>query len=123
MRRVHLCIFGLALTGSAAAQTPPVEAPTRIIAFELREGDTLVAAPTVRVELGRPTALAVGGYSLRLRMERTAPGYVIRSSLYRADGGWRLVASPTLTVAEGRQAHTRFAAGDGSELSLAASVR
>ena len=125
MRLAHVCILGLALAGAAVAQIAPPDEGARTIAFELREGDTLVAAPTVRVEFGRPTALAVGGYSLRLRMVRAAPaeGYVIRSSLYRSDGGWQLVASPILTVTEARQGHARFAAGDGRELSLAASVR
>jgi len=116
-----------ALPASALAQSAAAEEPARTIAFELREGGTVVAAPTVRVQLGRPAALSIGEYSLRLRMVRAdaaegAP-YVIRSSLYRSEGGWALVASPTLTVAEGQQASARFAGSDGTELSLAVSLR
>lgn len=112
------------LVALAAAAQAPAEAPLTL-QFELREGDTVVAAPAVRMEIGRPAAVSVGDYSLRLRMSRGADGapYVIRSSLYRAAGGWALIASPTLTVAEGGEAEASFAAGDGSRLTLAVSVR
>ena len=91
---------------------------------ELHEDGQLVATPRVRVTLGRPAAVTMGGDSLRFRMEQASGGdYVIRSSLYRSEGGWTRLAAPTLTVAEGEQARARFAAADGSDLSLAVLVR
>ena len=66
---------------------------------------------------------------MRLRMERGASAgngpapYVIRSSLYRSDSGWTLVASPAVTVMAGEQTRMRFAGSDGSDLSLAVLVR
>ena len=108
---------------AVSAEAPDAE--TRTLQLELRDGDTVVAVPAVRVELGRPAAVSVGDYSLRLRMMRAGDGapYVIRSSLYRAQGGWALVASPVLSVAEGGRAQASFSAGDGTELTLAVSVR
>lgn len=111
--------------GAAVAQTAEAEDTARTVEVELREGNRLVATPTVRVELGRPAAVSVGDYSLRFRMDR-ADGegpYVIRSSLYRSDGGWARVTAPTLTVLQGERARARFAGGDGAQLSLAVTVR
>ena len=97
---------------------------TRTLEVELHEDGQLVATPSVRVTLGRPAAVTMGGYSLRFRLEQASGGdYVIRSSLYRSEGGWTRLAAPTLTVAEGEQARARFAAADGSDLSLAVLVR
>lgn len=124
-----LCLVGMATIGAGFAQTATAQDNARTVEFELREGGELVASPTVRMQVGRPAAISAGSYSLRLRMERgaaegDAPApYVIRSSLYRSDSGWTLVASPAVTVVAGEQARMRFAGSDGSDLSLAVLVR
>ena len=110
---------------AAAAQTPSPGASDRMLEVELREGGEIVAAPTIRIRAGRPAAVSVGAYSLRFRIDQAAGAgpYVIRSSLYRSEGGWTRIAAPVLTVAEGEQASARFAGGDGSTFSLAVLVR
>ena len=127
MRRWSGVAAAMLAGGAALAQTAEPQ-DNRTVDLELREGGQLVAAPTLQMRVGRPTAVAVGNYSFRVRMERaiapdgaTAP-YVIRSSLYRADSG-SLVASPAVTVVPGEQARTRFAGSDGRDLSLAVMVR
>ncbi len=129
MRFVTLC--GAALLGAGApllAQTAEVQDTSRTVELELSEGGQVVAAPTLQMRVGRPTAVAVGNYSFRVRMERaTAPEgspapYVIRSSLYRSDSG-SLVASPAVTVMQGEPGRLRFAGSDGRQLSLAVLVR
>ena len=129
MRFVSLC--GAAILSAGApllAQTAEVQDTARTVELELSEGGQVVAAPTLQMRVGRPTAVAVGNYSFRVRMERaTAAGgapapYVIRSSLYRSDSG-SLVASPAVTVMQGEPARLRFAGSDGSQLSLAVLVR
>ena len=123
------CAAALVAAGGAAAQTAQPQDADRMLEFELREDGQLVATPTVRIQAGRPGAVTVGGYSLRFRVDRAAAGaggpapWVIRSSLYRAEGGWTRLASPVLTVAEGEQASARFAGSDGSDMSLAVLVR
>lgn len=120
-----LAALPAAAIGQAAA---PAEA-SATMEIELREGDQLVGAPTLRLQVDRPTAVSVGSYSLRIRVARApaaadgATPYVIRSSVYRSDSGWTLVASPVLTVAEGGQARLDFAGTDGSELSMAVTLR
>ena len=124
------CFLAMAMvaSGPALAQTADVAEASRTVVLELSEGGEIVAAPTLQMRVGRPTAVAVGDYSFRVRMERaTAAGgasapYVIRSTLYRADSG-ALVASPAVTVIEGQQAQLRFAGQDGRNLSLAVLVR
>ena len=129
MRFMALCGAAVLLAGPPAlAQTVDVQDTSRTVELERSEGGQGVAAPTLRMRVGRPTAVAVGNYSFRVRMERatTADGtpapYVIRSSLYRSDSG-SLVASPAVTVMEGQPASLRFAGSDGSQLSLAVLVR
>jgi len=79
----------------------------RTVAFELREGDNLIGQPSVTTRLGTPASVAVAGrYKLDFTIEQSAPGahYRIRSSFYRPAGdGWALVASPSMTVAEGQR--------------------
>ncbi|MGZ8311463.1 MAG: hypothetical protein ACXWUP_03040 [Allosphingosinicella sp.] len=131
MRRTMIAGWAAALLAGhmAVAQTAPTADPGRTVEFELREGNLLVAKPTLRVQLGRPAAIAAGDYSLRLRMDRAAatdgsgPGpYVIRSQLYRS-AGWTLVATPAVTVAEGEQTRMHFSDSDGRDMSLAVMVR
>lgn len=82
---------------------------TRTVAFELREGERLIGQPAVTVRLGTQASVAVagdGGYKLDFTVEQHDPGarYLIRSSFYRPAGdGWTLVASPSMTVAQGQQ--------------------
>ena len=129
MRRLAHILLAAAMLGGGAlrAQPAPIE-PAPTVDFELREEGRLVAMPSVTVELGRPAAISIGTYSLRLRVTR-APGaegpapYLVRSSLDRSAGGWNLVASPAVTVIAGEQAELRFADAEGRELSLAVLVR
>jgi hypothetical protein len=131
MKRLAILFSTLAALPAAAAlaQTgAPTEAPATV-EIELREGDQLVGAPTLRLQVDRPAAVSVGSYSLRIRVARApaaadgASPYVIRSSLYRSDSGWALVASPVLTVAQGGQARLDFAGSDGRALSMAVTLR
>ena len=126
--RAWFLAIAMAASGPAVAQTAEVAEASRTVVLELSEGGEIVAAPTLQMRIGRPTAVAAGDYSFRVRMERasttdgaSAP-YVIRSTLYRADSG-ALVASPAVTVVEGQQASLRFAGQDGRNLSLAVLVR
>lgn len=124
-----LAILGLVAASTAAAQTAAPQDDARTVDFELREDGEVVAAPSLRMQIGRTAAVAVGAYSLRLRMDRgtAAEGspapYLIRSSLYRSDGGWTLVASPSVTVVQGETTRLRIAGEGGRDLSLAVLVR
>ena len=128
MKRIASVLGLTLLAGAAVAQEAPVVDP-RELQIELREGGRLVASPTVRVQVGRPAAVSSGSYSFRLRMDRgtavdggQAP-FLIRSSLYRSDSDWALVASPAMTVVEGEEAQLRFAGNDGRQLSMAVLIR
>ncbi|WP_129791884.1 hypothetical protein [Sphingosinicella sp. CPCC 101087] len=126
MRRLASSFLATLILAAGPLAAQPAPEPARTIAFELREGGRLVAAPSITVQMGRPAAVSVGEYSLRLRVTRATAGqgpYLVRSSLYRSDSGWTLVATPAVTVPEGEQAHLRFAGTDGSDLSLAVRVR
>ena len=131
MTRFATFLLAAALLGGsgAAAQIAQVDDNARTIEVELREGGEVVAAPTLRVQIGRSAAVAVGNDSLRLRMDRGTAveggptPFLIRSSLYRAEGGWALVASPAATVVEGEQTRLHIAGRDGRDLSLAVLVR
>ena len=123
-RLVPLVCAAVIAAGAAIAPPAAAEETARTVEVELHEDGQLVATPSVRVEIGRPAAVTMGGYSLRFRMERSGErGYVIRSSLYRSEGGWTRRAAPTLTVEQGEQARASFAASDGSDMSLAVLVR
>ena len=117
------------LAGTAGAQVAEVADNARTVEVELSEGGEVVASPTLRVQIGRLAAVSVGNYSLRLRMDQgsapdgTPAPYLIRSSLYRSEGGWTLVGSPTATVVQGEQARMRIAGQNGRDLSLAVLVR
>ena len=123
------CAAMMIASGAAPAQTAEVQDTARTIEFEISEGGQVVASPTLRIQIGRPAAVSVGAYSLRLRMDRAAAPdgapapYLIRSSLYRSGGNGTLLASPSVTVAQGEQARLRFSGSDGSDLSLAVLVR
>jgi len=125
MRLCAPLLGAAALLAAAATARAAPEDSARTVEVELHEDGQLVATPSVRVQIGRPAAVTMGGYSLRFRMDQAvAEGpYVIRSSLYRSEGGWTRVAAPTLTVEQGEQARARFAGNDGSDMSLAVLVR
>jgi len=123
------CLAALA-SGAAFAQ-PPAAAPAdqaRTVQLELRQGGRLLGTPSVTLVPGRSAAVSVGGvYSLRLRLDHAAnaasAAYLVRSTLYRADSGGTLIASPTVTLAQGEQARLRIAAGDGAPILFAVLVQ
>ena len=122
-------LMAAAAAGSAATAQTASQDEARTVEFELREDGEIVAAPSLRMQPGRTTAVAIGAYSLRLRMDRGAAAeggpapYLIRSSVYRSDGGWTLIASPSVTVVQGETTRLRIAGQDGRDLSLAVLVR
>ena len=128
MRRLHSLLLAASLCAGTGLSAQPAAETARTFDFELREGGRLVAAPSVTVQIGRPAAISAGAYSLRLRITRGAAAegaapYLVRSNLYRSDGGGALVASPALTVRPGQPAQLDFLTRDGSDLSLAVAMR
>ena len=119
----------LSLWLAAAAATPAPAEETRTVAFELREGERLIGTPALQVRLGEPASVSVGGpsgYALSLVVERAGPSgsYLVRSGLYRpADGGWRLVAAPSLMVAQGEQARAVISRSPEPAYGLGVTVR
>lgn len=121
-----LGLVALIGAGAAFAQTAaPTVQPARTVEFELREDGRLIGAPTLTVQVGRPTAVTVGGaYALRLRLDAEpdtdgdgiAP-FVIRSTLLRSGDGARVTA-PAMTVVQGMPARIRLASADGADLSI-----
>lgn len=120
--RLAVSILGLAALAGTALAAQPDAAPggaTRTIDLELRENGRLIGAPTLTVQIGRPTAVAVGGlYSMRLRIDAEpdtdgdgiAP-LVVRSSLFRpGDANWARVTAPAMTVVEGMPARAGWPA-------------
>lgn len=87
-----------------------VAADFRTVQVEIREGNRLVAQPTLKVQLGAPAAITVSGdqgYKLTVTVEQGQPGspYLVKSHYHKPHAGsWKLVASPSLTVGEGQQA-------------------
>jgi hypothetical protein len=128
MRRLAFFALGAALAGGAAiAQVAATPDAVRTLQFELREGNRLIGTPSVTLQPGRSAAVSVGGlYSLRMRFEQqndSDGGYLVRSTLYRTDGSGSLIASPSISVAEGQQARARFADSNGATMTLAVLVR
>ena len=95
--------------GQAITGLKTKDGETRTVAFELREGERLIGRPKITARLGTLTSMAVsgdGGYKLNVTVEQHGPGalYLVHSDFYRPVGdGWALVASPSVTVAEGQQ--------------------
>jgi hypothetical protein len=125
---MHLIILGLGLA-AAAASSAPAPAPetaseTRIIAVELREGERLVATPSLAVQLGRPASLSIQDFGLSLVVDRAGDGYFLSSGLYWSSGnGWTLLGQPSLTVTQGAPARLSFTGADGRNLTMAVEIR
>ena len=126
MRLTSILCAALLLPASAATGQGTLPAETaRTVLYELREGNRLVGAPSLPLQIGRTAAVSIGGaYALRLRVDRAAPdggapAYLVRSSLSRADDGERL-ATPDITVVEGLPTRVDLAARD---LSIGVTIR
>lgn len=124
MRALAYVIGAAAMLAGGAAQAQTAESQT--VDYELREGDRVVAAQTLTLEVGRTASLSVGGaYSVRLRLDRAAGGtgpsaFLVRSSLSRADNqGVARLATPDMTVTQGLPARAQLA----SNLSVGVTVR
>jgi len=113
-----------AVASSAPAPAPETASEMRTVAFELREGERLVAAPSLTVQLGRPASLSIQGFGLSLIVDRAGDDYFFSSGLYRSSGnGWTLLGHPSLTVAQGAPARLSFTGADGRTLTMAVEIR
>lgn len=131
MRLTSILCAALLLPASAATGQSPLTTQSsavetaRTVHYELREGNRLVGAPSLPLQIGRTTAVSIGGaYALRLRVDRAAPdggapAYLVRSSLARAANGERLF-TPDITVVEGLPTRIDLAALD---LSIGVTIR
>jgi hypothetical protein len=97
----------------------------RQVSVEVREAGKLVAASSVRLQLGRPAAISLDGpYAMRLRVDADAgSGYTVRPSL-TANGpsGWTPLRSPSLTVSGGQPGKAMVERPSGPPLEIAVSV-
>lgn len=129
MRSIAAFACLAALTGGSALAQPGPGATVRTVQLELRQGGHLLGSPSVTLQPGRSAAVSVGLYSLRLRLERAAgsaagdDSWLVRSTVYRADGSGDPLASPAVTLADGEQARLRIASGDGTPILYAVTVR
>jgi hypothetical protein len=100
-------------------------AGARQVSVEVREAGKLVAASSVRLQLGRPAAISLDGpYAMRLRVDADAgSGYTVRPSL-TANGpsGWTPLRSPSLTVSGGQPGKAMVERPSGPPLEIAVSV-
>ena len=76
---------------AAIAAAPAVPQETRMVAFELREGERLLGSPRLQVRIGEPAEVSVAGsdgYRLSLILDPgpNAESYLVRASLYRPAG-------------------------------------
>lgn len=129
MKRVTILGLAALAATAATAQTPAPQA-MRTVQFELREDGRLIGAPTLQVQVGRPTAVTVGGaYSVRLRLDAEpdtdgdgVSPLVIRSTLFRPGDSARVTA-PAMTVVQGMPARIQLASASGGDLSIGVLVQ
>jgi hypothetical protein len=114
-----------AFATSAQAQGVAAAAGARQVSVEVREAGKLVAASSVRLQLGRPAAISLEGpFAMRLRIDADeASGYTVRPSL-TANGpaGWTPLRSPALTVTAGQPGKALVERPSGPPLEIAVSV-
>lgn len=126
MRRIMLGAAGLLalLALPAAAQGMIAAAENRNVVVEVREEGRLVATSSVRLQLGRPAAIAMNGpFAMRLRIDAQDAGYTVRPHLTASGpGGWTALRSPSLTVAQGQQGRVTVERPGGPPLEIAVSV-
>jgi hypothetical protein len=122
-------IIGAALLAAlptlAQAQAVNAAAGARQVSVEVREAGKLVAASSVRLQLGRPAAISLDGpYAMRLRVDADAgSGYTVRPSLTaNGPGGWTPLRSPPLTVPAGQPGKAMVERPSGPPLEIAVSV-
>lgn len=122
-------IIGAALLAAlptlAQAQAVNAAAGARQVSVEVREAGKLVAASSVRLQLGRPAAISLNGpYAMRLRVDADASsGYTVRPSLTaNGPGGWTPLRSPSLTVSAGQPGKATVERPSGPPLEIAVSV-
>lgn len=114
-----------AMPATAGAQGVNAAAGARQVSVEVREGGKLVAASSVRLQLGRPAAVSMDGpYAMRLRVDAdAASGYTVRPNL-SADGpaGWIQLRTPALSVVPGQPGKGLVERAGGPPLEIAVSV-
>ena len=122
-------IIGAALLAAlptiAPAQGVNAAAGARQVSVEVREAGKLVAASSVRLQLGRPAAISLDGhYAMRLRVDAdTGSGYTVRPSLTaNGPGGWTPLRAPPLTVSGGQPGKAMVERPSGPPLEIAVSV-
>jgi hypothetical protein len=130
MRKAIIFAAGWALLvpGSALAQVNAAAsrpAASRNVSVEVRENGRVVAASTVRLQLGRPAAISMNGpYSMRLRVDAVeGAGYMVRPNLH-AEGptGYTALATAPVAVAQGQQGRAVVERPSGPPLELAIAV-
>ncbi len=90
----------------AAAQGVNAAAENRQVEVEVREDGRVVATSRVRLQLGRPAAIAMNGpFAMRLRIESaTGSGYMVHPHLTeRAASGWTPLRASAFAVGQGQQ--------------------
>jgi len=114
-----------ALPAAAQAQGVNAAAGARQVSVEVREAGKLVAASSVRLQLGRPAAISMDGpFAMRLRVDaQEGAGYTVRPNL-TANGpsGWTRLDAPTMSVTPGQQGKARVERPSGPPLEIAVSV-
>jgi hypothetical protein len=110
--------------GAALAQGVNASA-ARNVAVEVREDGRVVAASSVRLQLGRPAMISLNGpYAMRLRVDAVeGAGYSVRPSLTASGpGGWTPLRAPAVMVAQGERGTTRVERPTGPPLEIDVSV-
>jgi hypothetical protein len=110
-----------------AVASPAAATDTALVSFELREGERLLGSPALQVRLGEPASVRIAGangYALTVTVHEAGADYLVQSTFSRPDGdGWRLVASPALQVARGRQGRVVIGGAPAPTYEVAVTVR
>ena len=110
---------------AASGQGVTTAAGARQVSVEVREAGRVVAASSVRLQLGRPAAISMDGpYAMRLRVDaQEGAGYTVRPNL-TANGpsGWTRLEAPSFSVNAGQPGKALVERPSGPPLEIAVSV-
>lgn len=108
----------------AAGQGVTAAADARQVSVEVREAGRVVAASSVKLQLGRPAAISMEGpYAMRLRVDAAETGYTIRPNL-TANGpsGWTPLRTPSFSVSAGQSGKALVERPSGPPIELAIKI-